>query len=251
MGYLFGSPYLAVERSVAESSQDALQQGMENQRGNPSTAFEIAKIEQNAATVLGFSMKFTAQSAINVGYLLISDILQYLTIAQAQKITADEGLLYRTFLQKEPGDSGKTNKIKFDVNLPETIDEDIKMEMSFKILMAQGGIRASTRLFWVNPIMFRDFNYKLLVDADVLNPRSADLERAFDLETYDRAIASPVADQERLYKDLLMASNPKTSRDPGAYVIKQPVVAQEPDVAGQSGRPSPVAAISGANPLNK
>lgn len=243
-----------VEESVSESSQANLQQGQGGSSGNPSTAYEISKLEQNAATVLGFSMKFTAQSAVNVGKLMLSDILQYLTVADAEKITANGGLLYKTFFQKEPGAAGKNNKIAFDSSLPDTLpedmSEDMKMDMSFKILIAQGGLKSGTRLWKVNPVLFRDYKYKFTVDSDVLNPRSADLERAFDLETYDRAIASPVADQEKLYKDLLLSGNPKTARDPSAYVMKQQPM-PEAAPAGQSGKPSPLSAMATMNPLNK
>jgi hypothetical protein len=252
-----------VEASVSESSQDPLQQGQDNSGpGNPSTAYAISRIEQNAATVLGFSMKFTAQHAINFGNLLVSDILQYITVAEAEKITEDGGLLYRTFFQKEPGTSGKNNKIQFDANLPDTMpsdmSDDMKQDMAWDILIAQGGIKSSTRLWKVNPILFRDYKYKFLVDSDVMNPRSSDLERAFDLETYDRAIASPVADQQMIYKDLLMASNPKTARDPSAYVSKTPPQQPGQVPGGQvstpppaPGRSSPLAAITGGNPINK
>lgn len=222
-----------VESSIAESSQDPVQQGQDP--GTPSTAYEISRIEQNAATVLGLSMKFIAQHAIDYGKLVLSDVLQYLTIADASKITSDRGLLYKTFYAKEPGKTGKMNKVKFDINLPEQISDDDKMKMSFDILQEQGGIKADTALWKVNPMLFRSFKYLFTIDADVMNPRSADLVRAFDLETYDRAIANPVADQEKIFKDLLMATNPKTARDPDAYVMK---------------KPEPLPAVPGTDPNN-
>jgi hypothetical protein len=209
-----------VESSLAESSQDPVQQGQSGQA--PSTAYEISRIEQNAATVLGLSMKFIAQHAVQYGKLLMSDILQYMTVPQVEKITEDGGLTYRTFFAKEPGKTGKTNKIKFDLNMPDTMTDDEKMDMSFALLEEQGGLKSDITLWKVNPAMFRDFKYTFAIDSDVLNPRSADLTRAYDLETYDRAIQSPVADQEKIFTDLLMASNPKTSKDPKAYVQKQP-----------------------------
>lgn len=214
-----------LEASVAESSQDPIQQGQVPE-GAPSTAYEISRIEQNAATVLGLSLKFMLNShVIPYGKLLVSDILQYMTLADAEKVTADGGLVYKTFYAKEPGQVGKTNKIQFDANLPDTMTDDEKMAMSFKLLEEQGGIKSDTVLWKVNPIKFRDFKYTFTVDGDVLNPRSADLTRSMDLETYDRAIASPVADQEKIFKDLLMSTNPKTSRDPSAYVAKAPPAA--------------------------
>lgn len=234
-----------VESSVAESSQGSVQQGQEG-AGTPSTAYEISRIEQNAATVLGLSMKFIAQHAIQYGKLLVSDVLQYMTIADAEKITDQGGLLYKTFYAKEPGAAGKQNKISFDANMPEEMTEDEKMEMSFALLKAQGGLKSNTTLWKVNPILFRDFKYSLAIDSDVLNPRSADLIRAFDLETYDRAIANPVADQEKIFTDLLMATNPKTARDPKAYIVKQAPTPSAPEMIsgsapekGQASMPKP------------
>lgn len=249
-----------LEASVAESSQDPIQQG-QVPNGAPSTAYEISRIEQNAATVLGLSLKFMLNShVIPYGKLLVSDILQYMTLVDAEKVTADGGLVYKTFYAKEPGQVGKTNKIQFDANLPDTMTDDEKMNMSFKLLEEQGGMKSDTVLWKVNPIKFRDFKYTFTVDGDVLNPRSADLTRSMDLETYDRAIASPVADQEKIYKDLLMSTNPKTSRDPSAYVAKAPPAAppnpmgipegstpggaqqQMPQKAVPTSKPPPVAA---------
>lgn len=213
-----------VEASLNASSQDPVQQGQNP--GAPSTAYEISRIEQNAATVLGLSMKFIAQHAINYGKLLVSDILQYQTIADTQKIIGDNGLIYKTFYAPEPGETGKMNKVKFDINLPDSIDEETQEKMSFDILKEQGGIKSDMKLWKVNPQKFRAFKYQFTVDADVLNPRSADLTRALDIETFDRAIASPVANQETLYKDLLMATNPKTARDPEKYVQQAQSAAQ-------------------------
>lgn len=230
-----------VESSVSETSQDPIQQG-QSPVGPPSTAYEISRIETNAATILGLSMKFIAQHAINYGKLLVSDIVQYLTIADVEKITDDGGLIYKTFFTNEPGKSGQMNKIQFDANMPETMTEDEKMEMSWKLLIAQGGEKANTVLYKVNPILFRNYKYVNTVDADVLNPRSADLIRAYDLETYDRAINNPMADQEMLYKDLLLSTNPKTSRNPDKYVKKQEPVPQQSDQNGQNppqGPPQP------------
>ncbi len=207
-----------VEKSLQESSQDPIQQGQKPE-GMPSTAYEISRIEQNAATVLGLTMKFMANShVIPYGKLLLSDILQYMTVADAQKTTDEGGLIYKTFFAKEPGAAGKMNKISFDAKLPDTMTEEEKMELSYDLLVKQGGRKSQMKLIKANPTLFREYKYKFTIDSDVLNPRSAELERAFDLETYDRAINSPVADQEKLFTDLLMSSNPKTARDPKNYV---------------------------------
>lgn len=218
-----------VEASLNQSSQDPVQQGQNP--GTPSTAYEISRIEQNAATVLGLSMKFIAQHAIDYGKLLLSDILQYLTVADVQRITEDEGLMYKTFFAREPGVAGGMNKVKFDINLPDSISEEDQMKMSFAIAMEQGGLKSDTVLYKVNPVLFRQYKYRFTVDSDVLNPRSADLERAMDLETYDRAIANPAANQEKIFTDLLMATNPKTAKDPDKYVAQATPAAPVPGAA--------------------
>lgn len=220
-----------VEQSLDESSQNPLQQGQ--LAPGQSTAYEISRIEQNAATVLGLTMKFMANAhIIPYGKLLLSDILQYMTVADAAKITDAGGLVYKTFYVPEPGAKGKKNKIKFDIEMPDEMTEKEKLDMSYEILIAQGGIKADTTLWKVNPSLFRQYKYLFAIDADVLNPRSAELERAYDLETYDRAINNPMADQEAVFKDLLMSSNPKTARNPDKYVAKK---APAPEPEGPQG----------------
>ena len=182
-------------------------------------------------------MKFMANShVIPYGKLLLSDILQYTTVANASKVTDSGGLVYKTFFSKDPGSNGKMNKVSFDSTMPDTMTEDEKMEMSYDLLIKQGGIRSNMKLWKANPSLFREFKYKFTIDSDVLNPRSAELERAFDLETYDRAVNNPVADQEKVFTDLLMATNPKTARDPKDYV-KPPQPAPQMGPDGQPMQP--------------
>lgn len=238
-----------VEASVAESSQDPLQQGQQP-GGTPSTAYEISRIETNAATVLGLSLKFLANGhVIPYGKLLMSDVLQYMTIPDAAKITADEGLVYKTFYAKEGSASGGQNKITFDLNMPETMTDEEKMDMSFELLEAQGGIDSGTTLWKSNPQKFRNHKYIFTIDSDVLNPRSQDLIRAYDVETYNLAVASPVADQEKIFTDFLMATNPKSAKNPKSYLKKtSPVVSpnnmlpqgEEKGKASQPKVPSPL-----------
>lgn len=228
-----------IEASLHETSQDPIQQGQQP-AGTPSTAYEISRIETNAATVLGLSIKFfTYSHVIPYGKLILSDILQYMTLPEVDKIVDNGGLKYRTFYVKDVGRAGKQNKIMFDGEMPDEMSEEEKENMSWMLLEAQGGLKSNTTLWKVNPVLFREHKFKFAVDADVLNPRSADLERAYDIETYDRAIASPVADQEKIFTDLLMSSNPKTARNPEKYVMKQqPLPPDQQEGNGQPGRPS-------------
>lgn len=241
-----------IESSLHETSQDPIQQGQQP-AGTPSTAYEISRIETNAATVLGLTVKFfTYSHVIPYGRLLLSDILQYLTLPDVDKIEGDKGLLYKTFYVKDGARGNKQNKIMFDGGMPDTMTDDERDAMSWDLLKLQGGLKSNTTLWKVNPVLFRDHKFKFAVDADVLNPRSADLERAYDLETYDRAVASPVADQEKIFTDLLMATNPKTATAPEKYVMKQPAVqpGQQPGQPqqAQNGQPGTPSAAKPSSP---
>ena len=237
-----------VEASLHESSQDSVQQG-QKPGGPASTAFEISRIEQNASTVLGLTIKFfTFQHVIPYGKLLLNDILQYMTMPDAEKITKEGGLLYKTFYAKEPGKTGSKNKIMFDANMPDEMSEQEKLDMSWELVKASGSLKSNTVLWKVNPVLFREHKFKFAVDADVLNPRSAELSRAFDLETYDRAVASPVANQEAIFKDLLMGSNPKTERNPEKYITKPPTPAPGGAPAEANGQPGAPSASKPSSP---
>lgn len=241
-----------IESSLHESSQDPIQQGQQ-QGGTPSTAYEISRIEQNSATVLGLSIKFfTFSHVIPYGKLLLSDILQYMTMPDAEKITGEGGLLYKTFYAKEPGKAGKQNKIQFDANLPDTMTDTQKMDMSWALLVAQGGLKSDTTLWKVNPVLFREHKFKFAVDADVLNPRSAELERAFSVELFDRAIAHPETFDNMEIGKVLLATDPVTSRNPDKYMAKPqqqpqatPGQGAQPGIPGMGSAPKPNAPSQG------
>ncbi len=228
-----------VEESINESSQDPIQQG-QNQGGSQ-TAYQISKIEANAATILGLFVKSISSFVKQYGNLRKGDILQYLTIAEAAQVAGGD-LVYKTFLLPDKSaDGGKTKKIQFDLNTPTSLTPDQHLEQSYSIMMAEGGPKSKVQLYKANPEAFRNRQYHLMVTPDVLNPRSEDLERAMNLEIYDRAIVNQTLDQEQVTKDFLLSTNPKSKRDPEKYINKQPPVqpAVGPNIPGE---PSPTAA---------
>jgi hypothetical protein len=207
-----------VDASASESSQDPLQQGQMPQ--NASTAYQISRVEANAATVLGLFVKMIVDYVKQTGELMKGDILQYLTVVDITKITGDMPLVYKTFMVNPKGKNG-AKKVVFDSNMPDKMSESEKINMSFDILNEEGGLKSNSTVYRVNPSLFRELHFTTFVDADTITPRSEELERQFNLETFDRAINSPVADQEAIFTDLLMASNPKTAKDPHKYVKKE------------------------------
>jgi hypothetical protein len=209
-----------VEESFNESSQDPVQQGANEKL--PSTAYALSRIEQNAATVLGLFIQMISNYVQQYGKLQMSDILQFLTIADVVNIEGGGKLAYKTFLlnDKSSEKGSKNKKITFDIGLPsEPISDDEYENLSFDVLEEQGGEDSKTELYKVNPQLFRRFKFDLKISPDVLNPMSEDLERAFMLEEYDRAIANPRLDQEAVTRDFLLAAYPKSRKDPDKYLL--------------------------------
>lgn len=210
----------AVEDSLNETSVENVTEGQA--QGGNTTAYEISKIEQNAQTALGLFVKMIAEHVKNFGKLRLGDILQYMTIGDVEDIGEDSKLIYRTFYLHNKKGGGKTHKVKFTTDLPEKGNE---MEESLKTLNEQGGLKSKTKLFRVNPELFRKLQFMLAVSADVLNPMSEELERAFGLEMFDKAILAaqnlvPV-DLEASYKDFVLENYPISKKDPDKYIKKQ------------------------------
>lgn len=206
-----------VEASITESSESVPSFG-----GARVTAYQMSLMQQNAATILGLFVQMIAQHVKDYGKLRLGDILQYLTIADVDKITADAPLVYKTFLMQDKQSNGrtKTRKIQFDGDMSDKpMSGEDQLSASYDQLKA--GDQTNMEIWKVNPRLVRDLKYMLTVAPDALSPRSEDLEKQFDLETYDRAILNPMADQEEVYR-LLLSTNNTTRKNPDKYIMKQP-----------------------------
>src|SRR3990167_5932010 len=89
----------------------------------------------------------------------------------------------------------------------------------------------------VNPQAFRDLKYKVVVRPDVTTPPSDNLKKALNLELYDRAIANPLANQQALFRDLLLGSYENTRDNVDKYVTEQNPV-QQAQMQQQSQQPA-------------
>jgi len=231
-----------VEKSLNESSE--LPVSPEG-RGKE-TAYEISKREQERNTVLGLFVQMIQSFVRQLGELWVSDALQYLTVADLNQLSGDSELVFKTFIvpKTEHGKS-KIKKVSFDNSLPDTMTEKEALMKSMDVLDKQGGIDSETELALVNPALFRELKFKVLVSPDVMNPLSEEVERAFNLELYDRMVNNQNANQEATL-ELLLSSTPTTKKDPKKYLAQQnQQQAQRPPInmANQQ-LPQP------ANPLN-
>ncbi len=209
-----------VDDSVNQSSQEPIQQGLGSQGSQ--TAYEISRLEQNANTVLGLFVKMISQHVKDYGRLLLGDIIQFMTLADVDSLEDDPELVYKTFFVQNK-DSSKQISFK---PTKENSTQDELLNKSLSLLAKQGGETSGTSIREVNPILFRQLKYKVCINPDVLNPKSEDLEKAFDLEEYDRLVANPNVNQEEALR-FLLGIYPKTRKDKDKYIMQQ-----QPQVAG-------------------
>ena len=208
-----------IEESLSETSVEPQMQGAS--AGGNQTAYEVSRIEQAANTVLGLFLKMIAQHVKDFGRLRLSDIIQYLTIADVDALESNGEMVYKTFLMGDKNTSGgaKTRKIQFDQTLPNEMTEEQQLEESYKTLSMEDKFK-NTEIFRVNPGIFRKLTYELMVTPDVLNPKSEDLEKAYGLEEYDRMINNPLANQEETFR-MLLGLYDTTKKDPDKFVMQQ------------------------------
>lgn len=207
------------EASISESSTEPLVQG----RSTPGeqTAFEISRLETNARVLLGLFGKMIGFLVKDLGELIVGDILQHLTVGEVMEIIGGQAKFkFRNFLIPDRTVEGKTKtrKIEFDTEMSEEMTQEEEITESFKILEAEGGMESDKELFKVNPKLFKNLKFMLKVTPDIVTPPSKNVERALNLEEYDRAIIQPFADQQELYKILLLGSYDKTRDDPDRFI---------------------------------
>lgn len=232
-----------VENSMTESTQDPLQAGVAPP--GKQTAFEIARLEQNARIQLGLFGKMIGFLVKDFGDLRLSDIIQHLTIGEVNELTGDtDALKFRSFLIPEKG-AEKTRKIVMDMEVPEEpITEPEAMKRSFEIMEEEGGLESSTRIAKVNPQLFRNLKFKVIVSPDIIFPPSDNVKKALMLEEYDRAVGNPLADQKMIYQDLLLGAYDATRDNPDKYTVSGGV--ETPEQAIKTGAPNPLARVVGA-----
>lgn len=229
-----------VEESISESSQEPFQAGVAEQSGT--TAYEISRLEQNANTILGLFLQMIAQHVKDFGRLRLGDIIQYLTLPEVVEIEGNPEIMYKSFFLKGATETGgKNKKIEFDKDLPDEMDEDEYLEASYSLMEEQD--EKDMTIAKVNPSLLRNLKYMVTVSPDIMNPRSKELERAFDLELFDRLVQRPNADQEEALK-LLLSTNPKTAKDMDKYIGEMPEAAPVEGAMPSAGN-SPLAALGG------
>ena len=192
-----------VEASLSESSTDPRQSGQRDGT-TPPTAFEVARLEANAKTVLGLFGKMISKFVEDFGNLRLSTILQHMTVADGVETLGDTNrLAFRTFLLPVgEGEAGKSKKIVFDETTP-TSKED-RRSQGLRLLEEED--RKQMEIVRVNPDLFRRRKYLFKVKADFMPEQSDAVKKALSLEAYDRLIQNPIVDPKAVTADFLIDS---------------------------------------------
>jgi hypothetical protein len=215
-----------VEKSISESSQDNMRSGQAI--GGERTAYEVQALQENAQKMLGLFGKFIMFLVHDIGQLMVGDILQYMTVPDIKKITnVTDPVAYKTLLIPEKIQNGKkiTKKIKFTGEYLDKDDVNPAVE-SMKIYKEEKKAGENVRIYKINPEIFRNIKYKIVITPDKFENRSKTLEKALNLELYDRAIANPLVDQNAVTRDFLFETyKPGQSEK---YMKKEEPVAPAP-----------------------
>jgi hypothetical protein len=193
------------ERSVAESTQDAQQQGVG--QGGRQTAYEVATLEQNAKVQLGLFGKFIGFLVRDIGELMLGDIVQHITVAEMQDVSSlEDPLKYKSILVPDRVEGGKsfTRKIQLSDDMlgSENKSQDELYQDSLALLEEEG-MDGDVRIAKVNPELLRKMKTTVIVSPDQLTPKSKSLEKALGMEMYDRAIGNPIVDIDAVTRDFL------------------------------------------------
>lgn len=212
------------ERSITESSQDSSQAGITT-TGPEKTAQEIGTLQQNAQIALGLFGKFVGFLVKDIGDLMVCDILQHMTVADINELESpDQRMSYSKYLLPDQNVDGKkvTKKIVFTDGDPmkENKDEEYQKSKSFELLNKEGGMDSETRIYEVDAEMFRNLKFKISVSPEALAPKNKALEKALNLEAYDRLIQNPNVDQQAVTKDFLVETFKPGESD--KYMAKMP-----------------------------
>ncbi len=238
-----------VEQSINESSQEPLQQGIQDAGGT--TAYEISRLEQNANTVLGLFLQMISKHVKDFGKLRLGDIVQYMTLGEVMKIEGAENapLVYKTFMVGSTPGKSLSRKITFDCDMKDEYSDGEYLQSSYDILQQESDKGDDIAIYRVNPQLFRDLDYRITISPDVMNPKSDDLMKAMDLETYDRLVSNPAANQDEALR-LLLSTNTKTKRQPDKYIMQAPTPDQQsnPVIDGMpAAGNSPLKSVSAIN----
>lgn len=194
-----------IERSMSESTQSGRSVGSADSK--EMTAVEFAGLEENSLRSLGLFGRQLSYMVKQMGTLMQGDILQYLTVPEIkQLLSGGQKLKYKTFLANgnlQGGPSDMNSVRMTDQFLGKNSVDENEVSMS---IFEEEGVKNNTKIHLVNPIEFRKQKFSVFISEEELAKKNKRMEKALNLEAYDRAINNPTLDQNEVTKKFLLSS---------------------------------------------
>lgn len=214
-----------VEQNITDDAFQPMMQGDTPEGAGNMTAYTMSKLEANAKLMMGPFVSMVGCYVKQMGRLRIGDIKQHITMPETMLLegSANSDILYKTFILPSSKSRAHSHRIKFSLDMPDgDITGEEHLRHSYNVLDQEGGPDSKSRLSMVNPRLFRNLKYMVIVAPDVLQPMSDELEKAYGLEEYDRMVQAPnIFDPEETGK-LLLSLYPATRKHPENYIAKAP-----------------------------
>jgi hypothetical protein len=193
-----------IEGSMSESTQSSRASGVADSK--EMTAVEYAGLEQNSMQALGMFGKQLSHLVKQLGRLMQGDIIQYLTMPDIEGLLGDgQKVNYKSLLANGnlQGDGpSDMNQVRFTDQFygGEEVDE---FEVSMRLLEEEG-YKSDVKIKLVDPILFRKQKFTVFISEEELTKENKRMEKALNLEAYDRAINNPLLDQNEITKHFLL-----------------------------------------------
>jgi hypothetical protein len=198
-----------VERSIVESSQDNLSAGIISDIPDRTPGSVVRDVQANAQQAMGLTMKFLSFMVTDVADLLVSNILQYMTVpVMTGSMGIEEKMRYHNFIipEEQEGGTSVNKRLIFNPDFFLTKNPMTKSQLEYAVMKFEGGIDSNQRITVLNPDVFRNLKYKAYTGTDTLVMNNTAMEKALKLETYDRLIANPLTDQQAVTEDFLIGA---------------------------------------------
>lgn len=196
----------SMERSIDQSSVGSIASG-DSPQGRQS-AREIATLQDNIDVVFGLFGRMLGFMIRDYGDLMMKLIVQHVPAADVGQMTTSAGKIafQNIILSKKQGRS-KQKTIQFTRDTPEEAAPKSEFDsIEEDIFNAEGGFDQTKEIIRVNPKLWKKNKFMMKIVPEQLFRKTGAVQKALNLEAYDRAVASPIADQVAVFKDLLIAN---------------------------------------------
>lgn len=194
-----------IEKSMSQSTISDTQAG--ELPDAEQKAFNVARAEQNARTILRGTFRSIGESVILVGDLFKDITLQHLTTAQVDEITGSTH--YRPFILTEQMVNGKkvSKKILFDEGLMgRAMSKDEIKKIRLQDLSKTGYPKEKEHVYRVNPHLFSKMKYLITIQVDEMFEKNEAFEKAMSERLYVLLRQDPLVNPEAIVRDLLNAN---------------------------------------------